>query len=59
QRGESADIIKGYLISQMALEEAATARAGQGPPLMLLVYAGIAAVAVVILAFILIRRRGK
>ncbi|MEM4640427.1 MAG: hypothetical protein QXT93_11190 [Thermofilum sp.] len=59
QRGESADIIKGYLISQMNLEEARAARAGRGPPLMMIVYAGIAVVAVLILAFIVFRRRRK
>ncbi|MEM1928892.1 MAG: hypothetical protein QW394_03925 [Thermofilaceae archaeon] len=59
QRGESADIIKGYLISQMNLEEARAARAGRGPPLMMIVYAGIAVVAVLILAFIVFKRRRK
>lgn len=57
QRGESTDIIKSYLISQMALEEAAAERKARGPPLMLIVYAGIAVVALVILALIIVRRR--
>ncbi|MEM4455441.1 MAG: hypothetical protein QXT28_12055 [Thermofilaceae archaeon] len=43
----------------MNLEEAKAARAGRGPPLMMIVYAGIAVVAVLILAFIVFKRRRK
>jgi hypothetical protein len=57
QNGESSDAVKSFLISAMNLEEAATARKARGPPLMLIVYAAIAVVAVVVIAFAMLKRR--
>jgi hypothetical protein len=57
QGGESSDAVKSFLISAMNLEEAAAARKARGPPLMLIVYAAIAVVAVAVIAFALLQRR--
>jgi hypothetical protein len=57
QNGESSDAVKSFLISAMNLEEAAAARKARGPPLMLIVYAAIAVVAVAVIAFALLKRR--
>jgi hypothetical protein len=57
QNGESSDVVKSFLISEMNLEEAAAARKARGPPLMLIVYAAIAVVAVVVIAFAMLKRR--
>lgn len=57
QNGESSDAVKSFLISAMNLEEAATARKARGPPLMLIVYAAIAVIAVVVIAFAMLKRR--
>jgi hypothetical protein len=56
QNGESSDAVKSFLISAMNLEEAAAARKARGPPLMLIVYAAIAVVAVAVIAFALLKR---
>ena len=57
QNGESSDAVKSFLISAMNLEEAAARRKARGPPLMLVVYAAIAVVAVAVIAFALLKRR--
>jgi hypothetical protein len=57
QGGESSDAVKSFLVSAMNLEEAAAARKARGPPLMLVVYAAIAVVAVAVIAFALLKRR--
>ena len=57
QNGESSDAVKSFLISAINLEEAATARKARGPPLMLIVYAAIAVIAVVVIAFAMLKRR--
>lgn len=57
QRGESVDVIKSHVISEMALRETAVGREARGLPLTLIVYAGVAVVAVILLALILTRWR--